>query len=1230
MAAVQAHDLRTIFSFARHNRKAELEAFLDAHTDTFNIDDPDNHGNSILCVACQNGHKRIAKVALRRECNINFQNKRGNTPLHFCYQYGFLALAEYLQSKGADPEILNFRGLSCYEGLGIDWDRYGTGQGEEKVDFDDSQAAGGDYETDYYGDYGNNLSTEGDTTAEDQAEGSEGVTSEELDQNQGYGEESYEEGYYDENGNWVYYEGYGDQGYEEGYYDENGQWVYYDQHGTSEDPSATQFDTQAPLDKVVEEEEEEVEQEESKLPPIPSARKTEVIPTKKEESPIPTPRVAQTLPEPPLNVLDKEEQKCTESENIDVESSGFDDTRPTELPNIFDAVKSDDVDGIKNIVAYGEKIMPKELQIAMHWAVLRDCSGIASALRPMLSEQDATGGTAMTIKAIQWLGTNFSEEHREYLLYDACTSEDIELVKELIGSVSENVINEAILICAKHGYFDLVKLLMPEASIAGCLRAIVASADGKQTKILRMLHANVQEYFEQNYNSRESLFSEHKDIEQSLHRALKDADESNLPEIASLLMAFTSGGSVYRGNKGKNKKSKIIGPSALRILDVARTGDAKAMAECCRNASQQNIVAALHTACLDGNATPTRTILPHVNEVAKRQAFMAASAKGHDTVMQVLLPSLDKESLARMFLAAGANGRIRTIELMILGGVAKITESQRGRALLSAAASGHVAAVSMILPVVQDQRTRARALVSAAARGKVHVVRAMQHNVTKEGLLDPSVIGPLHMPFLKDASKDHQEIMQLLIRYANKKAGYSRSRYTYNDIYRNSSSSPTANDSKGATSEGHMSAVNMLRRLADQRGDEYEEKIEDDVGETSARQRPANFTPAPTLNIRMAKSDRGHISSARLMSGRDNFGNISSKFGQKTNADGSSRKSNRHSGNFALISASARPSGHASSKVSRDQRTHAYRNLMKHEHQRTGPNWDGTAHHGHSRFRWKKGPLIGRGRFGAVYLAMNIENGELLAVKQVPIESQTDKRMLQREISLMRSMSVRSDNVVFCVAAELFGDEFSIFMEYIPGGSIKTLMKEFGPLRESVVQAYTKQILDGLKVLHNSGVAHRDIKADNLLLTDKGIIKLADFGSAKRISTATMANAKAAMALRGSPLWMAPEVIRQEIPLPDKDPEGNINGWKSADIWSLGCTIIEMLTGKPPFDYFSNPTAAMYHIASCKEPPEFPSNMHEDGIDLLRRCFAIKSNNRPSISELMLHPYPVYDDILED
>ena len=284
------------------------------------------------------------------------------------------------------------------------------------------------------------------------------------------------------------------------------------------------------------------------------------------------------------------------------------------------------------------KNKPKEMQIAMHWAVLRDCSGIASALRPMLSEQDATGGTTKAIQAIQWLRSSFSDDHREHLLYDACTSEDIELIKVLIDNVNESVIDEAILICAKRGYYKLVKLLMPKASPEGCLRAIVASADGKHLEVLKLLHANVQEYFEQNYNSRESLFGKHKDIEQSLHRALKDADEANLPEVASLLMTFTSGGSVYTGNKGGKGKKNAIGPSALKILDVARTGDVNAMADCCKNASQQNIVAALHTACLDGNATPTRLILPHVNEVAKRQAFMAASAKGHDSVMQVLLP----------------------------------------------------------------------------------------------------------------------------------------------------------------------------------------------------------------------------------------------------------------------------------------------------------------------------------------------------------------------------------------------------------------------------------------------------------------------------------------------------------------------------------------------------------------------------------------------------------------
>ena len=119
-----------VYSLARHNRKEELENFLDGHgADGFPIDTPDAHGNSLLCIACQNGLKRIVKVLLRREADINFQNKIGNTPLHFCYAFGFTSLAEYLQSKGADPEILNDRGMSCYEGLGFD-PNYQWGEGQ--------------------------------------------------------------------------------------------------------------------------------------------------------------------------------------------------------------------------------------------------------------------------------------------------------------------------------------------------------------------------------------------------------------------------------------------------------------------------------------------------------------------------------------------------------------------------------------------------------------------------------------------------------------------------------------------------------------------------------------------------------------------------------------------------------------------------------------------------------------------------------------------------------------------------------------------------------------------------------------------------------------------------------------------------------------------------------------------------------------------------------------------
>mmetsp|Transcript_11806 Transcript_11806/g.15423 ORF Transcript_11806/g.15423 Transcript_11806/m.15423 type:complete len:229 (+) Transcript_11806:169-855(+) len=108
-------DVEDIFSYARHNRVEDLERLLDAGMP---INIRDQYGNTVLAVACQNGHKRSAKLALRRGADINARNYRGNTPLHFCFTYGYGdSLGQYLISKGADPTIRNNDGITCYEGI---------------------------------------------------------------------------------------------------------------------------------------------------------------------------------------------------------------------------------------------------------------------------------------------------------------------------------------------------------------------------------------------------------------------------------------------------------------------------------------------------------------------------------------------------------------------------------------------------------------------------------------------------------------------------------------------------------------------------------------------------------------------------------------------------------------------------------------------------------------------------------------------------------------------------------------------------------------------------------------------------------------------------------------------------------------------------------------------------------------------------------------------------------
>lgn len=161
---------------------------------------------------------------------------------------------------------------------------------------------------------------------------------------------------------------------------------------------------------------------------------------------------------------------------------------------------------------------------------------------------------------------------------------------------------------------------------------------------------------------------------------------------------------------------------------------------------------------------------------------------------------------------------------------------------------------------------------------------------------------------------------------------------------------------------------------------------------------------------------------------------------------------------------------------------------------------DGGAQHKQQEIfniRWKKGEMLGQGAFGVVYLGLNIDTGELMAVKQMATEEVSKRELssLENEIHLLRNL--RHPNIVRYIGTELNPESMSIFLEYVPGGSLKALIDKFGQLEESVAKSYTRQLLIGLEYLHRHGIAHRDIKGANCLVGNDGVIKLADFGNSK-------------------------------------------------------------------------------------------------------------------------------------
>uniref|UniRef100_A0AAX7VC82 Mitogen-activated protein kinase kinase kinase 4 n=1 Tax=Astatotilapia calliptera TaxID=8154 RepID=A0AAX7VC82_ASTCA len=260
-------------------------------------------------------------------------------------------------------------------------------------------------------------------------------------------------------------------------------------------------------------------------------------------------------------------------------------------------------------------------------------------------------------------------------------------------------------------------------------------------------------------------------------------------------------------------------------------------------------------------------------------------------------------------------------------------------------------------------------------------------------------------------------------------------------------------------------------------------------------------------------------------------------------------------------------------------------------------------------FKWQRGNKIGEGQYGKVYTCINVDTGELMAMKEIRFQPNDHKTIKETADELKIFEGIKHPNLVRYFGVELHREEMYIFMEYCDEGTLEEVSR-LG-LQEHVIRLYSKQITIAINVLHEHGIVHRDIKGANIFLTSSGLIKLGDFGCSVKLRNNTHTMPGEVNSTLGTAAYMAPEVITRA--------KGEGHG-RAADIWSLGCVLIEMVTGKRPWHEYEHNFQIMYKVGMGHKPP-IPEKLSTEGKDFLGHCLESEPKRRWTASMLLDHPF---------